>query len=72
MIREASVLLSLDLLRSLLAGDKLSDLEAAAAAGLPRAVHVASGQGAATRPGLASWRTVIPLNLVDDLSTLSP
>jgi histidinol-phosphate phosphatase family protein len=72
MIREAATLLSLDLSRSLLAGDKLSDLEAAAAAGLPRAVHVASGQGAAARTGLASWRAAIPVDLVDDLSMLSP
>jgi D-glycero-D-manno-heptose 1,7-bisphosphate phosphatase len=72
MIREAAGLLSLDLSRSLLVGDKLSDLEAAVAAGLPRAVHVASGQGTAARAGLAGWQTAIPLDLVDDLSTLSP
>jgi len=72
MIREATVLLSIDLSRSLLAGDKLSDLEAAAAAGLPRAIHVASGQGTAARADVAGWRAPIPVELVDDLSTLSP
>jgi phosphoglycolate phosphatase-like HAD superfamily hydrolase len=72
MIREAATLLSLDLSRSLLVGDKLADLEAAAAAGLPRAVHVASGQGAAARAEVARWRAGIVVDLVDDLSTLAP
>jgi D-glycero-D-manno-heptose 1,7-bisphosphate phosphatase len=72
MIGEAAALLALDLSRSLLVGDKLSDLEAAAAAGLPRAVHVASGQGAAARSDVARWRAAIPVELIDDLSTLAP
>jgi D-glycero-D-manno-heptose 1,7-bisphosphate phosphatase len=72
MIHEAAALLALDLSRSLLAGDKLTDLEAAAAAGLPRAVHVASGQGAAGRTEVARWQTAIAVDLVDDLSALSP
>jgi D-glycero-D-manno-heptose 1,7-bisphosphate phosphatase len=72
MIREAAKLLSLDLSRSLLVGDKLADLEAAAAAGLSRAVHVASGHGAAARADVVGWRCAITVDLVDDLSTLSP
>ena len=49
MIREAADRLQLDLARSVMAGDKLSDLEAGAAAGIPRLVYVESGQGAAER-----------------------
>ena len=47
MLLEASVLLNLDLSRSLLVGDKASDILAARAAGLPRAVHVRTGHGVA-------------------------
>jgi len=72
MIRQAATLLSLGLSRSLMVGDKLSDLQAAAAAGLSRAVHVASGQGARARADLAGWRATIPIDLVDDLSSLAP
>lgn len=72
MIREAASLLSLDLARSLLVGDKLTDLKAAEAAGLPRAIHVASGQGASERAGVAAWKPGITLGLLDDLSKLAP
>lgn len=72
MILEAVRLLDLDLSRSLLAGDKLADLEAAAAAGLQHAVHVATGQGAAARADIAGWQAPIPIDLIDDLSALSP
>jgi D-glycero-D-manno-heptose 1,7-bisphosphate phosphatase len=71
MIREAATLLSLDLGRSLLAGDKLSDLEAAAAVGLPRAVHVASGQGARERTKVCAGKPAIAIDLVDSLATLA-
>jgi D-glycero-D-manno-heptose 1,7-bisphosphate phosphatase len=72
MIREAVALLGLDPARSLLVGDKLSDLQAAAAAGLTRAVHVASGQGASERSIVEAWRPTIEISLADDLSQLSP
>lgn len=72
MILEAAALLDLDLTRSLLVGDKLSDLQAAEAAGLPRAVHVASGQGAGARAAVAAWKSKIETILIDDLSQLSP
>jgi len=72
MIREAAALLALDLSRSLLVGDKLSDLQAAEAAGVPRAVHVISGQGGASRPDVKRWRTPMAVDLLDDLSVLSP
>jgi D-glycero-D-manno-heptose 1,7-bisphosphate phosphatase len=71
MILEAAALLDLDLGRSLLVGDKLSDLQAAEAAGLPRAVHVASGQGAGARPAVEAWKSKIAIDLIDDLSQLS-
>ena len=72
MIREAASLLSLELPRSLLVGDKLTDLRAAEAAGLPRAIHVASGQGASERAGVAAWKPGIRLELLEDLSKLAP
>jgi len=72
MIEEAAGLLDLDLSRSLLVGDKLSDLQAAEAAGLPRAIHVASGQGAAARPEVMRWQPSMAIDLIDDLSALSP
>lgn len=72
MILEAATLLSLDLSRSLMVGDKLSDLQAAEAAGLPRAIHVATGQGAAAREAVNRWSTDMAVELMDDLSALSP
>lgn len=72
MIREAAALLALDLGRSLLVGDKLSDLEAAAAAGVALAVHVASGQGAGERTKVSAGKPIIRIDLVDSLATLSP
>lgn len=72
MIEEAAGLLDIDLSQSFLVGDKMSDLQAAVAAGLPRAVHVASGQGAAARLDVVRWRSPIAVDLVDDLSMLSP
>jgi D-glycero-D-manno-heptose 1,7-bisphosphate phosphatase len=72
MIREAATMLALDLRRSLLVGDKLSDLEAAAAAGLPRAVHVASGQGARERTKVSAGKPAVAIDLVDSLAALAP
>ena len=72
MILAAAERLGLDLGRSLLAGDKRLDIEAAAAAGLPRAAHVATGQGRAERGKVAGARFALDLDLVDDLSGLVP
>jgi D-glycero-D-manno-heptose 1,7-bisphosphate phosphatase len=72
MIREAAALLALDLGRSFLVGDKLSDLQAAAAGGLPRAVHVASGQGAGERSRVCTGDTAIATDLIDSFATLAP
>ena len=46
MLLEAATRLNLDLPRSLLVGDKTSDILAAHAAGLPAALHVRTGHGA--------------------------
>lgn len=72
MIQFASSTLGLDLSRSLLVGDKLSDLLAAEAAGLPRAVHVATGQGASARDEIGARHFSITIDLLDDLSSLVP
>ena len=72
MIREAADRLDLDLAGSVLAGDKLSDLEAGAAAGVPRLVHVATGHGAEERGRVAAWRGPVAVTMLADLSLLSP
>ncbi len=55
MLFAASKELNLDLSRSLLIGDRLSDLEAGARAGLPWLVHVLSGHGLEERPVVEHW-----------------
>ena len=72
MILAAAERLGLNLGRSLLAGDKRIDIEAAAAAGLPRAAHVMTGQGRAERETLAGMRFPLDLDLIEDLAGLVP
>lgn len=49
MLLAARDALNIDLARSMLVGDKATDIEAARAAGLPRSTHVLSGHGAQER-----------------------
>ena len=72
MILAAAEALGLDLGRSLLAGDKRLDIDAAAAAGLPRAAHVTTGQGRKEREKLTGARFPLDLDFIDDLSGLAP
>ncbi len=72
MILAAAERLGLDLGQSLLAGDKRLDIEAAVAAGLPRAAHVATGQGPREREKLLGERFPLDLDFIDDLSALAP
>jgi len=72
MIREAADRLDLDLARSVLAGDKLSDLAAGAAAGVSRLVHVATGHGTEERGRVGAWRGPVAVTMLADLSQLSP
>jgi len=72
MIRAAAAVLGLDLGRSLLAGDKRIDIAAADAAGLPRAVHVATGEGRREREGVAGAAFRLTLGLHDSLADLRP
>ena len=46
--------------RSIMVGDRLSDLEAGAAAEVGRLVHVVTGHGAAERAGVVAWATGRP------------
>jgi D-glycero-D-manno-heptose 1,7-bisphosphate phosphatase len=55
MLLAASKELNLDLSRSLLIGDRLSDLEAGARAGLSWLVHVLSGHGLEERAVVEQW-----------------
>jgi D-glycero-D-manno-heptose 1,7-bisphosphate phosphatase len=57
MLLAASEELNLDLNRSLLIGDRLSDLKAGARAGLPWLVHVLSGHGLEERAAVEQWST---------------
>jgi len=55
MLYEAAGELNLDLSRSILIGDRLSDLRAGASAGLPMVCHVLSGHGERERPAVQRW-----------------
>lgn len=55
MLLAASQELNLDLSRSLLIGDRLSDLQAGGRAGLPWLVHVLSGHGVEERAAVEQW-----------------
>lgn len=55
MLFSAAADLNLDLSRSLLIGDRLSDLQAGARAGLPWLVHVSSGHGEQERQAVIAW-----------------
>lgn len=55
MLLEAARELNLDLRRSILVGDRLSDLEAGAQAGLRTLAHVLTGHGHNERPGITAW-----------------
>ena len=55
MLQEASRELNLDLQRSLLIGDRLSDLEAGARAGVQKLIHVLTGHGQRERDRIETW-----------------
>lgn len=55
MLLEAAAALNLDLQSSLLVGDRLSDLEAGAAAGVAKVFHVMSGYGPSSRAFVLQW-----------------
>jgi D-glycero-D-manno-heptose 1,7-bisphosphate phosphatase len=56
MLLTAKQLLSLDLGRSWIVGDKLDDLQAGYHAGLRGGLHVLTGHGAEHRQGVAEWQ----------------
>jgi len=55
MLMAAAADLNIDLSRSLLIGDRLSDLQAGASAGLPWLGHVLTGHGAKERSSVKKW-----------------
>jgi D-glycero-D-manno-heptose 1,7-bisphosphate phosphatase len=55
MLIEAAADLNLDLSRSLLIGDRLTDLKAGAAAGLKHLTHVLTGHGQKERSSVTAW-----------------
>jgi D-glycero-D-manno-heptose 1,7-bisphosphate phosphatase len=79
MLKTASRDLNLDLSRSVLIGDRLSDLQAGARAGLTRLAHVLSGHGVTERSAVEQWdikadsqRPNIRLILLSSLLDFSP
>ena len=72
MMAAATARLGLDLSRSLLAGDKHADIAAAAAAGLPRAAHVLTGQGTRERPAVLAATFPLHLDVADSLGGVAP
>ncbi|MFO1183232.1 MAG: HAD-IIIA family hydrolase [Bauldia sp.] len=72
MLTAAGTALGIDFAASLAIGDKLSDIEAAAAAGLASAVHVLTGHGAAERAKLAAARPPIAVAERASIAGLAP
>ena len=55
MLLAAAKDLNIDLSRSILVGDRLTDLQAGASAGLPLLIHVLTGHGQEERDAVESW-----------------
>jgi len=55
MLLAAAKDLNIDLYRSILVGDRLTDIQAGAAAGLPLLIHVLTGHGKEERAAVESW-----------------
>ena len=55
MLEVASVDLNLDLNRSILIGDRLTDLQAGSRAGISKLFHVITGHGLSARPSVLEW-----------------
>lgn len=71
MLFDAAGALHLDLARSVLIGDRLSDLRAGAAAGVAMVCHVLSGHGERERPAVRRWREELaPVDLHADVPEL--
>ena len=56
MLFQASRDLNIDLSRSMIVGDRLSDLQAGDSAGLSLVFHVLSGHGSKARPSVVEWQ----------------
>lgn len=73
MLRAVMAHYSISVDRSVMAGDRLSDLQAGAAAGVNRLAHVMTGHGGRERAAVLAWadkRTDV--SLFDDVSALLP
>lgn len=57
MLFQASRDLNIDLSRSMMVGDRLSDLQAGDSAGLALVFHVLSGHGSSARPSVVEWQS---------------
>lgn len=62
MLLQAAADLNLDLAASIMVGDKLVDVEAAARAGVRRLVHVKTGHGIAERPKIRQHGSAVELH----------
>lgn len=72
MILFAADTLAVDLGRSTLVGDRLSDIEAGAAAGIGRLIHVHTGHGATERDLVAASPSAANVEMLPSLSSLDP
>jgi len=62
MLLNAAEELNLDLKRSIMVGDRLSDLQAGASAGVEYVVHVLRGHGMRERKSVLQWHATMALN----------
>lgn len=78
MLRASSEALGIDLGRSLMVGDSLSDIQAGIAAGVARTFHVLTGHGFAHRPKveqlrqISAHRSSTQIFCVDSIANVSP
>lgn len=70
MLQDAAQQLNLDLKRSVMIGDRLSDIQAGVSAGVALVCHVLSGHGRAERAAVQDWHQKQQVSAAETLSRL--